>query len=865
MTVATTIISTIPSTITTTIPATTTLTTIPTTQLMTSIPESTIIIECPEKCDKCDIESNKLELCISCNTNKQYYPINYNNFNHTYYECIKLSTNSEQSNLYSKFFFNPKTKSFNLCYETCKTCEISGNPENHNCKTCDTDHLFIPAKYPLTNCVTECKYYYYFTYFGQYKCTSYPKCPEEAKLFIKEKNKCLDDCLKDNDYKYQYNGNCLKECPEDTIIENYLCKNKDPDLCSFTQNELNYLNLNNDEGIETMVKSYSEEFSYTNNQISQYLNKEFSVLLFKNSSCIGEFSIKISNFDFSECYNKVKLHYNIEDDLIIGIIENIKNSSTSIYLFEPNSGKKLDIRNICMNDTVVLNHNLFSLLNESDPNYETLVDLINQGINIFDIESDFYSDLCFYFISPIKKDIPLKDRLQAFYPNITLCDSGCKTIGVNFTSKSAICECKYNDLLNNDLLNNEALSDSISTIKNMVDKSNIEVLKCLKYAFKYFKKNYGGYITIALCSLSIICTIIFYIYKYSQIQLYMYNLTQSYISILFTKTKNNIQTESNINLAPPKKNQKYENKEKKSDKKKKNYKNKIDKYDLLPYKSKKTIQDEVLTSKSTKKILKHKKDVEKVKDNEQFTINSETGQNHEEFFETYLSKDIDEMDFNDAYKFDKRSFLEIFHDSILSNVMSLNTFCLKESLRPMILKLIIYLLYINLFFIVNGIFYSEDYISQVYHLEKKDKFFTFVPRSFSRFIYTFMVSTIIQFIIKCLFIEEKRFKRILIREKDNINELKYEMIKLINIMKERLITFFVINFIIYIFSFFYVICFNYVYHFTQFEWIKSSIFIIIVIDLCIIFICFLCSGLRLLSFKCKNDRIYKLSNFINRV
>ena len=120
-----------------------------------------------------------------------------------------------------------------------------------------------------------------------------------------------------------------------------------------------------------------------------------------------------------------------------------------------------------------------------------MIDLINQNINIFDPEDDFYTDLCFYFISPIKKDISLKDRLEAFYPNITLCDSGCKNIGVNFTTKSAICECKYNDILNNDISNNDLLGDSTSEILEIVENSNIEVLKCLFKAFKHIKKNMG--------------------------------------------------------------------------------------------------------------------------------------------------------------------------------------------------------------------------------------------------------------------------------------------------------------------------------------------------------------------------------------
>ena len=646
--------------------------------------------------------------------------------------------------------------------------------------------------------------------------------------------------------------------------------------------------MDNNEELENIAKSYSEEFSYTNRHISQYINKEYNMILLKNSSCLTELDIKISYIEFNGCINKIKNNYSIEDELIIAILENYNNislskPSTSFSLFDPKTGKKLDANNICLNDTIIINENLISLLNENDTNFESIIDLLNQNINIFDIESDFYTDLCFYFVSPIKKDITLKDRLLDFYPNISLCDNGCKNIGVNFTTKSAICECKYKDIVNNDVAKNDIIGDTTSEIVNIIDESNIEVLKCLLYSFKYFNKGYGGYIIISLCICSIVSTIIFYLMKLSKVKLYIYNNTKKFLSLLSGNKNNLLNDLNNITLAPPKKEKEDKDSEKISKKKKKFNKSKNEKYDNLFPNKDTNATIEAFTNKSTKKriiqkkennepldlfskkrIVKKKESKDNLKDVEDFNDSGIT-ENNEEFFQNYLSKSVEEMDFHDAYKYDKRSFLEIYYDLILSNVITINTFFEKDPLRPMILKLVIYFLYIDLFFIINGFFYSEEYISKVYHLEKEDKFFSFVPRSFRRFIYTFFVGTIIQFLIKCLLIEERRIKRIFIREKDNLNNLKNEISKLMRIMKRRLLAFFIITFIIFIFSFLYVISFNYVYHFTQFEWIKSSIFIIIVIELFIIIICLVCSVLRIVSFRCKSERLYKLSNIYNRV
>ena len=108
-------------------------------------------------------------------------------------------------------------------------------------------------------------------------------------------------------------------------------------------------------------------------------------------------------------------------------------------------------------------------------------------------------------------------------------------------------------------------------------------------------------------------------------------------------------------------------------------------------------------------------------------------------------------------------------------------------------------------------------------------------------------------------------KKIFIREKGNFLEIKCQIVAMIGVMAKRLIGFLIVTFLVLIFSFLYIISFNYVYYFTQFEWIKSSIFIIIFVDILYIIVCFISISIRFISFKCKSERLYKLSNTINRV
>ena len=63
-------------------------------------------------------------------------------------------------------------------------------------------------------------FFYYETKYGEYKCIENPVCPIEVNKYIKEKNKCIDDCKNDDTYRYLYNGICIKICPNHTYGSN---------------------------------------------------------------------------------------------------------------------------------------------------------------------------------------------------------------------------------------------------------------------------------------------------------------------------------------------------------------------------------------------------------------------------------------------------------------------------------------------------------------------------------------------------------------------------------------------------------------------------------------------------------------------
>ena len=133
------------------------------------------------KCKQCSEDSNKKNLCISCNTENLYYPKyeDVNNNNYRYIDCFK---NLEGYFLKNQYYYK--------CYSLCKECFGLGNEANHNCKKWINNYTFINDTNKKNNCYPICDDYYYFNESNDYICTKNKECPVYlySKL-IKEKNK----------------------------------------------------------------------------------------------------------------------------------------------------------------------------------------------------------------------------------------------------------------------------------------------------------------------------------------------------------------------------------------------------------------------------------------------------------------------------------------------------------------------------------------------------------------------------------------------------------------------------------------------------------------------------------------------------
>ena len=174
------------------------------------------------------------------------------------------------------------------------------------------------------------------------------------------------------------------------------------------------------------------------------------------------------------------------------------------------------------------------------------------------------------------------------------------------------------------------------------------------------------------------------------------------------------------------------------------------------------------------------------------------------------------------------------------------------------IKIMLLVLQIELYFFINGLFYNEEYITNIFEQEK-DSFAKKAWRFFDNLFYAFLVGVIINYIIEFFFIQEKKIRTTFKREKDNLLILKYEMIQILKDIQKRYLSFIVISLIISVFIWYHISCFNNVYQHMKEEWLIFSVLIIVCIQIISLIKSLIETILRFLSFRFKSEKLYKLS------
>ena len=769
-----------------------------------------------DQCLECPNVALNKNLCTKCNTNyyqKEKDPSNIGEYINCYNESDGYYL---ENNIYKE------------CYYTCKTCNLSGNNLNNNCIECKDNYPMKIIKNNYTNCYENCSYYHFFDNDKILHCTidlfspnEYPNLNEDTKECFKNN---IQSILKDliisrinitenmtKSEEIDYNNNILK------IIKKRFTENYDT----------SELDSGNDEVIKFITNS--DDFIPENKKII------YTLTTTKNQK--KEINDNITTIDLGKCEIKLKNEYNIsinESLYILKIdffVENIQKLEYEVYYnFSSNNLTKLNLT-VCKGIKIDISIPKDIPINELDK---------------YNKSSGFYNDICYIFTNDRGTDESLEDRRNNYKnKNISICEEDCDFTKYNSITKKVFCSCSVKENLktiSEIKINKQKLFSNFKDIRNI---ANFKMLSCIKLFFNTHNifKNSANYIFIMLLILNIISIFIFSLYDYKKIQNFINNNEEK------NNKKKNLE---NIMTTNNEKN-KIENINKNSTDNKK-----------FKIKIKKKVKMRI-------KIVKKIKNNRKILDNSHQTLekNSQNLNNKKLTFEKLINKEklenlndfeLNELNYEDALKNDKRTFGQLYISSIKRKNLLLFSFFLFNDYNSRIIKIFIFFFTFTINLIVSAMFYSDSTMHKIYVDYGKFDFIYQLPKM----IYSLVISSILETLLNFLGIYEKDISELKKNKKNKENKENKE--KTVMKIKIKIIIFFIlINILLFLF-WIYLGCFCAVYKNTQIHLLKEVLSSFGISLIAPFFIVLLPCIFRVYSLKDKDGKrltYFKFSNFLN--
>ena len=856
--------------------------------------------KCNIKCKNCSYESMLNNSCIFCNEDDYYYPV-YNQ-NNSFVNCLNNDTSDGfylDNNIYKE------------CYPTCKRCYDYGNKNDHKCIQCKYNYTLIN-----NNCYESCKYYYYFNSTNNYECTSTKNCPYNYSKLIKEKNQCIDNCTKDEKYKYEFYSTCYefpieqeknitstfmnpieKEINESNIsidlsylyiysdIQNEKEINNNSNyefnVLDIIYNITNISNNNYDEKDKMMLRIKG---AYINGKLDAYIldliEGEKKDILISDNNIIYQFTStynqnnddnkNISKIKLGECEKKLKQNYEInENETLLIFKTNIFMEGYLIpiieyEIYDSKTRKQLDL-NICKNMNIIILHS---------------VDIDENNLFKKDPLNDYYNDICYTYTTENKTDIILKDRQNEYIENnLSLCESNCEYEGYDNKKKNVKCNCLIKiklPLISEIVINKDKFLNNFVEIKNYI---NLNVMKCYSLLFtkEGLLKNIGNYIILSIILINIILLIIF-IFKGYRL---LYNKIDSLIQIknetnnidIIEEIKNQINkieiTKKNphkieyivnngtINLVIRNEYSINLNNIKENDKNEKINNNppKLNKNNSFV----KQIKNEEEIGKSSSGLINKNNEILLKKEKSKYSINQNITENINNL-KYYNDYELNNLSYKEALKIDKRTYSQYYLSLLKLRHLLIFTFYTYDDYNSKIIKICLFFFLFALYFIVNALFFSDSTIHKIYTDQGNFNLIYQIPQ----ILYSSIISNFIDFIITYLSLTGKQILEIK-KEKGNVKE---KSIKIKTCIICKFVFFFQLVFLLLLLFWYYISCLCAVYKNTQIHLIKDTLISFTLSLLYPLGICLLPGLFRIPSLRAENrnkEYLYKFSIFIQLI
>ena len=660
---------------------------------------------------------------------------------------------------------------------------------------------------------------------------------------------CMDNCeLCDNNNigncvtcKYSSNiNNNTKIC--ENIIDNtqnneYIkeCSSKD-----FLNNLCQFKNTNKDLIIKNIEIDIQNRL--LDPLISNVIEREKTDLLIKSNDTIYQLTStenqknnknnNISTIILGECENILKREYHINETLplIILKIDYYKEDSLipiiGYEVFHPENKSKLDL-NYCKNEFV---------------NFSIPVEIDEDNSFKYDPESEYYTDQCNPYTTENGTDILLNDRQYEYNDNnMAICENNCTFNSYNSDTKQVICECqiKQKQIIISEIINQTDLL--YYNFTNIDESSSMNSIKCYYTLFtkEGIITNIANYILLFTIILFLISSILFYKCGYHLLEMVIQNKL-SLRSDKIKKINNKKSNENNLkekvykakeNLNPNKKNDKNKYKNKK------NNRNRIKDISQISKSSSKL--DPIIYSKKRK--------------NNKISLNDKNKKDEKLIFNDY---ELNSMNYENALKFDKRSYFNIYISLIKTKHPVLFSFYPIKDYNTIIVKIDLFFLSFSIYYFMNFLFFNDKVIHKIYKDEGIYNFKYFIPF----ILLSFIISHCIFIFIKYFSLSESNICELNNFSISKSGDLIHKIKRCITI---KYILFYILS-LIFLFLFWYILSsFSSVFQNTQIYLIKNTM-ISFCFSLIYPFIINLMPAfLRVYSLKdSKRELVYKINRYI---
>ena len=621
--------------------------------------------------------------------------------------------------------------------------------------------------------------------------------------FIIEKNKCIEDCSKDDLFSLEYENECYESCPNHTHISSneHSCEidsiTLNWDINNFFYGENQKKDINSEEK-DQIVSKIKDDIINGNIDLTDlvYGDKEditisvddtsFQITTTDNQKN-NEYK-NISTIQLGKCESILKATYNIDPETPL-IIFKVDHYIPGVLIpvigyefYHPINKTKLDLK-YCKDENI---------------DFKIPVSINEDELFKYDPNSEYYTDECNSYTTDSGTDILLEDRQKEFNnDNYSLCENNCNFSEYSLQSKKSICQCaiKSKEYIISEMINDENILSTVNFTSNS-SSTNMASMKCIYNVFtkEGLIKNVGNYILILIILTFSILALLFF--KIGQ-EILLYEINQ----IIKSKTKKQNKNKDNIidiysNSIKNVKTKKFSiklNPNIRKNKKKESNDGKKSTVSIMSLKNGNNLKINV--NKKAKKIEK------KIKVNECYDC------------------EINSLSYKNAIKCDNRTFFQYYISLLKAKHPIVFSFFPIKDYNSIIIKISLFLILFSVNYIVNALFFNDSKIHRIY-LDKGDyNYGYFIPKLFLYF----LISHILYTSIKYITLSERNILEIKNNKKNSIIINKNK--RCLNI---KYICYFSFGVLFLCFSWYYLSSFCAVYKNSQTVLIKNTLICLVI-------------------------------------